>query len=264
VIPLYDINPTRRFAWVTVVIILLNVGAFLLWQPTFGSAASQEQFLLCHAEIPYEVTHHTSLAHGGDAAVLELESDYHLDEQQAAEVQAALGQVCPDKNWVLSVFEAMFLHGGWLHIAGNMLFLWIFGNNVEDRLGRVRFVIFYLLGGLAAAALEVAAGPNSTVPSLGASGAIAAILGSYLVMFPRARVKTLVFFLILDLRAEFVLLAWFVLQLFNGLNQLGTSVAGGVAYWAHIGGFVFGVLATLVLVRRQQGPSPPWRGWSPS
>jgi membrane associated rhomboid family serine protease len=139
------------------------------------------------------------------------------------------------------VFVSMFLHGGLLHLAGNMLFLWVFGNNVEDRLGRFRYLLFYLVGGLAAAALQLAVGPNSVLPTLGASGAIAAVLGAYLVMFPGARVKTLVFVFPVDLSAGFLLGWWFLLQLLHGVGGLGTQVNGGVAYWAHIGGFLFGL-----------------------
>ena len=157
----------------------------------------------------------------------------------------------------------MFLHGGWLHLAGNMLFLWIFGNNVEDRLGRFTFVAFYVLGGLAATGLQVAFGPDSTVPNVGASGAIAAILGSYLVMFPRARIHTLVIFVFitfLDLPATVVLVGWFVLQLFSGVGEFGSRVnsGGGVAFFAHIGGFVFGaVMAWLFFPKERIGSRPP-------
>jgi membrane associated rhomboid family serine protease len=275
VLPIRDINPTRRFAWVTLGLVLANLAAFLFWQPTLsGGGAQQTQeaqqaFFLCHAEIPYEVTHRTDLGDGGTGALQAIENDYGLDPPQAAEVQAALRDTCPHKSWLLSILESMFLHGGWLHIAGNMLFLWIFGNNVEDQLGRLRFIVFYLIGGLAAAGLELAVSPNSAIPSLGASGAIAAILGSYLVMFPRARVITLIFFVFpVALPAVVVLGSWFVLQLFSGVGQLGTHVNGsGVAYWAHIGGFVFGYVATRLLGAgpprtARVPPPPPPVGWS--
>jgi membrane associated rhomboid family serine protease len=157
----------------------------------------------------------------------------------------------------------MFLHGGWLHIAGNMLFLWVFGNNVEDRLGRLVFVGFYLLGGIAAMLLQLAFGAGSTLPTLGASGAIAAVLGAYLVLFPRARVTTLVIFFFItwiQLPAAVVLVGWFVLQIFSGVGQLGTDVSGGVAYWAHIGGFAFGAAVTWMFFRgRRMDPSIPPR-----
>jgi membrane associated rhomboid family serine protease len=256
VLPIHDFNPTRRFAWVTLALVLANVAVFLLFEPLTQDRGAQQGFFLCHAEIPYEVTHHTSLADGGPGAAQAIENDYGADPTEATALQEYLQQNCPHKNWLASVFEAMFLHGGWLHLGGNMLFLWIFGNNVEDRLGRVRFLVFYLVGGLAATGLELAFSPNSAVPSLGASGAIAAVLGSYLVMFPRARVLTLLFFILpITLRAEFVLGWWFVLQLFHGVAQQGTHVNGGVAYWAHVGGFVFGMGATWLLGDRVK-PKP--------
>ncbi len=250
VLPIRDINPTSRFAWVTLALIVANVAVFLLWQPTLqGSQGQQQAFFFCHAEIPYEISHHTDLA-GAAGAVQAIEDQYGASPSEAADVQQALRELCPRKNWLLSLFTSMFLHGGWLHLGGNMLYLWIFGNNVEDRLGRLRFLLFYLLGGLAASALELAFAPDSVVPTLGASGAIAAVLGSYLVMFPRARVITLIFFIIpVSLPAVIVLGGWFVLQLFHGVGGLGTQVNGGVAYWAHVGGFVFGMLATRLFVR---------------
>ena len=154
-----------------------------------------------------------------------------------------------DEATILTVFSAMFTHGGLLHLGGNMLFLWIFGNNVEDSMGPVKFVIFYLLGGLAADALQIAFSPTSVVPSIGASGAIAGVLGGYLVLFPAARVVTVVFiiffFTILELPAMLFLGIWIVQQAlfayFDLFQPQGSD--GGVAYFAHIGGFVFGLLA---------------------
>jgi membrane associated rhomboid family serine protease len=265
VIPIKDINPTRRVAWVTIAIIAANVAVFLLWEPTFGTQTKQQTFFFCNAEIPYEVTHQTNLADGGAGARRAIEVGLGGGPESAAADQAFLAQHCGNKSWLASVFVAMFLHGGWLHIAGNMLFLWVFGNNVEDRLGRVTFVLFYLLGGLAATGLQLAFGPNSVVPNLGASGAIAAILGSYAVMFPKARVRTLVIFFFItfmELPAVVVLGAWFVLQLFSGVGGIGADVSGGVAYWAHVGGFVFGLAATWLFFRDRGGPRPV-RGISP-
>jgi membrane associated rhomboid family serine protease len=146
----------------------------------------------------------------------------------------------------------MFLHGGWLHIGGNMLFLWVFGNNVEDRLGYLVYPLFYVMGGIAAAALQIAFAPSSTIPSLGASGAIGAVLGAYAVLFPYARVTTLVIFFfitVVELRAVYVLLAWFLLQLLSGVGELGSRVNGGVAFWAHVGGFVFGAAVAWLFYR---------------
>jgi membrane associated rhomboid family serine protease len=150
----------------------------------------------------------------------------------------------------------MFTHAGLLHLGGNMLFLWIFGNNVEDAMGPVRFVIFYLLAGLAASALQIVFGPDSVTPNLGASGAIAGILGGYLLLYPRAKVVTIVFiiffFTILELPALLFLGIWFVQQLFFGaLTSANTVAGGGVAYWAHVGGFAFGLLLIRVFATRR-------------
>lgn len=157
---------------------------------------------------------------------------------------------------VVTIFTSMFMHGGLFHIGGNMLYLWIFGNNVEDSMGPVRFIAFYLLGGLAATGLQLVAGPNSTTPNLGASGAIAGVLGGYLVMYPRARVVTLVFiiflFTIVELPAIFFLGFWFLQQLaFGALLHANTVASGGVAYWAHVGGFAAGLLLIRLFATRR-------------
>lgn len=251
-IPLRDINPTRRIPWVTLALIAVNVVVFLAVEPTLGSTGDEQQaYFLCHAEIPYEVTHQTSLAAGGAGAEAAIEQDYGVGPADAAQLQSDLGRLCPTKSWLWSIAAAMFLHAGWLHIGGNMLYLWIFGDNVEDRLGRVRYLLFYLAGGLAAAALELAVGPNSTVPTLGASGAIASVLGAYLVLYPRAGVRTFVFpFFFVTIPAALVLGIWFLLQVANGAGGLGTAVNGGVAYAAHVGGFLFGLAVAGVFLRR--------------
>ncbi|MGZ4270904.1 MAG: rhomboid family intramembrane serine protease [Solirubrobacteraceae bacterium] len=155
-----------------------------------------------------------------------------------------------------TVFTGMFTHAGLLHLGGNMLFLWIFGNNVEDSMGPVRFVIFYLLAGIAALALQVAISPDSAVPTLGASGAIAGVLGGYIVLYPRARVLTLlfliIFFTFLELPAYLFLFIWFAQQAVFGAVDLTnpTGGGGGVAYFAHVGGFAFGLLAVKVFAKR--------------
>jgi membrane associated rhomboid family serine protease len=237
--------------------------AFLLWQPTFETgrraAVDQQTFYWCHAAIPFEVTHETSLAEGGAPASRAIDRAYGPNSG----LQPYLQRQCPAKGWLASIFVAMFLHAGWLHIGGNMLFLWVFGNNVEDRLGPLPYLLFYLLGGVAAFALQLALAPTSAIPTLGASGAIAAVLGAYLVAFPRARVLTLVIFFLItlvELPAYLVLGLWFVLQLFSGVGELGTAVNSGVAYWAHVGGFVFGVGVGLLFLRgrgREAFPPPP-------
>jgi membrane associated rhomboid family serine protease len=158
----------------------------------------------------------------------------------------------------------MFMHASILHIGGNMLFLWIFGNNVEDSMGPVKFLAFYILGGLAALGLQVAVGPNSTAPTLGASGAIAAVLGGYIVLYPRARVLTLVliifFFTVIELPAWVMLGVWFAQQAVFGAANLTnpTGGGGGVAYFAHVGGFVFGLLAIRLLATRRKTIPPPY------
>jgi membrane associated rhomboid family serine protease len=152
-----------------------------------------------------------------------------------------------------TVFTSMFLHGGWLHLIGNMWFLWVFGDNVEDRLGTPLFLVFYLLGGVAAALVQVLVDPGSPIPAVGASGAISAVLGGYLVMFPQARVISLfiliIFPFLLEVPAALWIGLWFFQQWLNGLAALQLDAAqGGVAWWAHIGGFVFGVIAALPLL----------------
>jgi membrane associated rhomboid family serine protease len=151
----------------------------------------------------------------------------------------------------------MFMHGGLLHLGGNMLFLWIFGNNVEDAMGPVKFLLFYLLAGVAALALQIIPDPGSEISTLGASGAIAGVLGGYIVLFPRAKVITVIFivffFTILELPAMIVLGFWFVEQALFAANSIGTS-GGGVAYFAHVGGFVFGLLAIRTFAKRKRRP----------
>ena len=262
-LPLRDRNPTSRTAWITIALIAANVLVFLLWEPSFASENEQEAFYFCHALIPFEVTHDAALADGGRPARTAIDEEFG-SAQAGRQLQSFLAQECPDKDPYLPLLVSMFLHGGWLHLGGNMLFLWVFGNNVEDRLGRPLYLAFYLVGGLAASALQIALGPTSAVPNLGASGAIAAILGAYIVMFPRARVLTLLFFIsAVELPAAIVLGSWFVLQLFSGVGGIGDSVNAGVAYWAHVGGFVAGVAITLLLFPRRRtafsGRQPPPR-----
>lgn len=173
------------------------------------------------------------------------------------------GQLVPD---TASVFISMFLHAGWLHLGGNMLYLWIFGDNVEDRLGHVKYLIFYFACGIAATFAHAFMNPHSTLPAVGASGAIAGVLGGYLVLFPHARVMTFIpigFVVALrELPAILVLGLWFVLQIFTGAASFGArslEEAGGVAYFAHIGGFVAGlILVLLVAPRRKDAEVTPW------
>jgi membrane associated rhomboid family serine protease len=263
-IPLRDANPTRRLPILTLGFIAANVAVFFLWQPSFGTQGEQEAFYFCQAEIPYEVTHQTNLAEGGADARRAIDEEF--GSGAGSVLQPLVQQECPGKSWLASIFVAMFLHGSVLHIGGNMLFLWVFGNNVEDRLGYLVFPLFYVLGGLAAAGLSIAFDPSSTIPNLGASGAIGAVLGAYAVIFPHARVTTLVIFVfvtVMQVRAVFVLGAWFLLQVFSGVGQLGTEVNGGVAYWAHVGGFAFGALVAWLFYRDRGSRSRQLYGYPP-
>jgi membrane associated rhomboid family serine protease len=157
----------------------------------------------------------------------------------------------------------MFMHGGWLHIAGNMLFLWIFGNNIEDAMGRPRFIVSYLLCGVLATLAQWLTDPGSEVPNIGASGAIAGVLGGYLLLYPRSRVTVLlfliVFFTFLRVPAWVVLGAWFLLQLLDGSSALVGEAGGGIAYFAHVGGFVAGLLLIRLFANRAPPPAPPPR-----
>jgi membrane associated rhomboid family serine protease len=273
-LPLRDDNPTHHLPFVTLAIIALNVAAFLLWQPTFGTAAEQQTFFFCNAEIPWEVSHQEDLGDGGAEARRAIEEQLRTDGD---EFQAAYERECGEKSWWQSIFVAMFLHGSWLHIGSNMLFLWIFGNNVEDKIGQVRYTLFYLASGLAAAGAQLLTDLDSVIPNLGASGAVAGVLGAYIVMFPRRRVLTLVMFYFITfvhLPAYLVLGVWFILQLFSGVGSLAQDVnVGGIAFWAHIGGFAFGAIIALLFFPKERlgtRPAPPRpdvlgrRGWGRS
>ena len=221
--PLKDNIPTLRFPVVTVTLIALNAIVYFLLQDGFwglpDGGSGGDWPVETYAEIPCELS-------------------------GQGECQTAPG----GPSSAVTVLTAMFMHGGLLHLGGNMLFLWIFGNNVEDSMGPVKFLLFYLLGGLAAAALQIAIDPDSQIPNLGASGAVAGVLGGYLILFPRARVITVIFivffFTILELPALLILGFWFVQQVLFGYFDLNSAgEGGGVAYFAHIGGFAFGLLA---------------------
>ncbi|HEX3975865.1 MAG TPA: rhomboid family intramembrane serine protease [Solirubrobacteraceae bacterium] len=245
-IPIKDNIPTDRFPLVTVVLILANVIVYLLSIRHGGSVISgpDPQEVVKYGATPYALTH--SGVHCGLVGSTELGCGRGVSGLPAWE----------------TVFTAMFMHASILHIGGNMLFLWIFGNNVEDSMGRIRFLIFYLLGGVAALALQVAVGPNTVAPTLGASGAIAAVLGGYIVLHPRARVLTLVFIIfffgVIELPALVMLGIWFAEQAVFGAAGLTSpgNAGGGVAYFAHVGGFVFGLL-TIRLVATRRKPTPP-------
>ncbi len=251
VIPIHDRNPLRRTPVVTFALVVLNVVFFLL-SPISASQSDanpcrQAAFLDQYAAVPYELTHDRQL---GRVPTGEVRSVH------GQEVQCATGKPDYQKSPFLSVLYAMFLHAGWLHLLGNMLFLWIFGNNVEDRFGRLKFLLFYLFCGYVAAYGFALASPDSTTPLLGASGAIAGVLGAYLIMFPRARVWVLVpflFFIPLLLPAWLVLGGWFLLQWLYSSGHTGSGV-GDVAYLAHVVGFVAGAIIALLV--RAAAPDP--------
>jgi len=170
--------------------------------------------------------------------------------------------IVPDQFRLVSLFTSMFLHGGWLHLGGNMLFLWVFGRNLEDLIGGVRFLVFYIVCGLIAGVVQVIASSYSQVPVIGASGAIAGVMGAYLIKFPRARIVTLIFFLFIitvEIPAPFILLYWFATQFISGLESIGERdyTGGGVAVFAHIGGFIAGML----LIRLFQPQQRRFRNW---
>jgi membrane associated rhomboid family serine protease len=212
-IPLKDNVPTIRRPVVTIALIVVNVLIYF-YQATLGEFGAA--FVMQFGVIPYELT-------------------------TLNEVTPRLAAPIP-----FTIFSSMFLHGGWIHLGSNMLYLWIFGNNIEDKLGPIRFIIFYLFSGVVAVALFVITDPSSKIPMVGASGAVAGLLGAYLIAYPRARVLTLiwVFFFVrlIWLPAMFFLGFWFLLQIFNGLPSLAGAGTSNVAYFAHIGGFVFGLV----------------------
>jgi membrane associated rhomboid family serine protease len=226
-IPLRDLNPRHGTPLVTILLIAANAAAFF-YQVSLGPQAGQ-QLVYTFGMVP-------------------------------ARFEWALAQ--PDVNLAAAVvpfFTSMFLHGGWLHLIGNMWFLWVFGDNIEDRMGHLRYLVFYILCGLGAGAAHLVFNLNSTLPAVGASGAVSGVLGAYLVLFPHARIITLVplVFVFFTARLPAVLLLgyWFLLQFLGGMAGLAQPRGGGgVAWWAHIGGFIFGVILVQAFVRRPRRP----------
>ena len=236
-IPISDANPTRRFPIVTVALIILNLVAFFALEPDFGTSAESTEYFVQTVALPCQ-----------------------LENECPAEVQYYANRPPVDiperslPSFIGAILFSTFLHGGFFHIAGNMLFLWVFGNNIEDFLGKIKYVIFYLLAGIAAGFAQVVTnlnGVDSVIPAVGASGAVAGVMGAYLVLHPRARINCLVplfvFWTVIQLSAWVVLGIWFVFQFFTG-------EASGIAWMAHVGGFVFGVIAILLLGGRPQRP----------
>ena len=224
-IPLKDENPTSRFPFFTILFIAVNVLIFLY---QFFSPDGLQYFVYRMGAIPYEITHLKPLS------LIIYES------------QEPISRLSPP----LTLITSMFIHGGFAHLIFNMLYLWIFGNNIEDFLGPFRFVIFYLLSGLGASLTHIVFNANSQVPMIGASGAIAGVLGAYLILYPGARVLTFVFLFfiirIIPIPAAFILGFWFLLQVMN------VGVGGGVAWFAHIGGFLLGIVLIKVFTERKR------------
>jgi membrane associated rhomboid family serine protease len=247
--PFKDNIPTERFPVVTVTFILANVLAYFLWQGGGILSGPDDCHVIGYGAIPFEITH------PGDQVV-------PAGAEQACSRDELLNPT------LLTLFTSMFMHGSIIHLAGNMLFLWVFGNNVEDSMGPVKFVVFYILGGLAALVAQTAVDPSAQVPTIGASGAVSAVLGGYILLYPHARVITLIFivifFTILELPAVLVLGLWFLQQIAFAYFDLvaPTGGGGGVAYFAHIGGFVFGLLLIRVFAtrRKREPPRPAWLG----
>lgn len=217
-VPLRDENPTRTTPYVVLGFIILNILIFL-HQRSLSSRGELQVFFDIWAMVPGQLT---------------------------GSFQGEL--VNPSQEWV-TLISSQFLHGGWGHLGGNMLYLWIFGNNIEDRLGPVKFVIFYLACGVLAGLSQWIVDPASTIPNVGASGAIAGVMGAYIIRFPKAKIVTLIplflFFTTIRIPAIFFLGFWFIMQAVQSVASLGVQVnmdSGGVAYWAHAGGFVFGMV----------------------
>ncbi len=256
-IPLRDNQPTNSFPIVTVILIVLNVLVFAAQYLSGGLLDSS------YAMIPAEVVSGQDLAHvigqiGRDGVVhlQQLPPDVHSIRLRPDQLYYGAS---PHPVW-LTIFSSMFMHSGLLHIGGNMLVLWVFGNNIEDALGKVRYIIFYLVCGLAAALAQIAINPSSLIPTLGASGAVAGVMGAYLILYPHARVLTIVPIVIgfiVEIPAFWVLVVWIGLNVFQGVTGIGTEHGGGVAYFAHIGGFFAGLVIIQLLggkglVARQQ------------
>lgn len=237
-IPLRDSNPSINRPYVTIGIIAANVGVFI-YMLTLNDYDALV-FTYRYGLIPWEV----------------------LNGRPIPELSAA----GIEKNVFLSVFTCMFVHSGWLHIGGNLLFLWIFGNNVEDAYGHAGFLVFYLMCGLGASAMQIAVSWNSEIPMVGASGAIAGVLGAYILLFPRSRILSLVFIVvfvtIIELPAFVLIGIWIALQFFSGVTSIHSLDQGGVAWFAHIGGIIAGFLITLLLYsylrKRIESQRPPF------
>jgi membrane associated rhomboid family serine protease len=278
-IPLKDNLPTSRFPILTVVLIVVNVAVFV-WQTQFsedhelsraGITTGIDQSAVSYGAIPYRITHpsDSECALGGvrqsdDSVVAEIVCE---GQPELAQAERTTGTLPLDQAvWWVTLLTAMFMHGGILHLGGNMLFLWIFGNNIEDSMGRGRFLLFYGLAGLIAVYAQALIDPGSTVPTIGASGAVAGVLGGYALLHPRARVLTFVliifFVTLIEVPALIMLGLWFVLQFLPAVGQTAIGDVGGdsVAYVAHVGGFIFGLAAIRLFANRYRAGLTPSAG----
>ena len=242
-IPLGDELPTRSVPWVNYLIIAT---CFAVWVLVQGAGLNPIQLASTVCDlglVPGEITHAAPLG---------------------AAVPLGNGMACVVDNSAINILTpliSMFLHGGWGHILGNMLFLWVFGDNIEDAMGHGRYLVFYLLCGLVAATAHIVSSPGSPVPTVGASGAISGVMGAYLVLYPNVRVRMFFLIFFARVRAWIVLVYWFLLQLFEGVSQLGPmrpDVSSGVAVWAHVGGFVTGLLLVKAFTARRAVARPYW------
>jgi membrane associated rhomboid family serine protease len=265
-IPISDANPTKKFPVLTVAIIAINILVFLFVEPGFGGSKDATFYFYQHAPVPCQLDHSCPVA---------------LFQETGGDAAPSLGQ------FLMLIINSSFFHAGFLHIAGNMLFLWVFGNNIEDYLGKFKFILFYVLGAIASgmahiaftllsptlAVGQIAACLNATadacngigryVPSVGASGAVAAVMGAYIVLYPRARVNVLVpifiIFTVIQMSAFVVLGLWFLYQFLIGAPDLaGVGGNTAIAWMAHVGGFVFGAIAIFLLGGRPHQPEPLW------
>lgn len=216
-IPLKDLNPRRSYPFVNTGLILANVAVFI-YQITLPPAAFKT-FITVNATIP-------------------------------SRVPEWFGGHAPFQLAFLPLLTSMFLHSGIAHILGNMLFLWIFGDNVEDFYGHGPYLFFYLICGISSGLAHIVFNLHSTLPAVGASGAISGVMGAYLLLYPRSRILTLVFIFLVPIPAVFILVYWFVLQFISGISSLGMVASGGVAWWAHVGGFLTGMVITVLAKRR--------------
>ena len=250
-IPLKDYNPTRRFPVVTVLLIVANIYVYFLVQRPSDGDARQLEFSLSYAAIPCELVQGEPLSEREVVRTFGRANDSEACDPTGSDDSPL---AFPDKQVYLATLYSMFLHGSLLHIGGNMLFLWVFGNNIEDRMGVPGYIAFYLAAGIAATVAHVLVQPNSTIPVVGASGAIAGVMGAYLVLFPDVRIRSLLILVFLvffrDIAAKWLLGFWFVSQFF-------TNPSEGVAWVAHVGGFVFGAVVALLLRERLRPAREP-------